>query len=144
MATTPYRPVSWSDNEPVFTSKLNQMTSNDQWLFENSATMLFDAYGVNRAQGIKMACGVLTCAPSPSGIQQHTVYFPAFFTNGCNPVLVTELVHQGEVRFHWGTKGIGTRFPDHRGFEILGGSDVTGGWTRMTKTFYIPWIAMGY
>lgn len=144
MATTPYQSVSWTDNEPIFTSKLNAMANNDQWLFENTPRMLYTAYNSKLTQSLKIACGIILCEPSSTGIQNHTVQFGSFFAQSCKPVVVTGLQHQGEVRLHWGVKGIGTTYVDNRGFEILGGADVTGKWTRMTKRFWIHWIAMGY
>ncbi len=144
MAVTPYKATSWQDNEPIFTSKLNQMTNNDQWLYENTPRMMYTAYNQKRTEGLKVACGYLLCQPAANGIQQHTVQFPNFFSEACTPIVITGLMHNGEVRLHHGIRGINQQYPDHRGFEILGNVDVTGKWTRMTKIFWIPWIAMGF
>ncbi len=140
MAVVPYKSVSWSDNEPIFTSKLNQMTNNDQWLFENTPRMLYSAFDQRRAEGVKIASGLLACNPDPNGIQQHVVYFGSFFSESCTPVVVTGLMHQGEVRITFGVKGIGQTYVDHRGFEILGGTIQR----PFVKAFWIPWIAVGY
>lgn len=145
MAATPYKPLSWADNEPIFTSKLRDMAQNDQWLFENTARMHYNAYDVKRDEGVKVACGLHPFEPAGSGIQQGVVYFDSFFSTACNPIVVLGVVHQGEVRIHLGVKGINTPFPDYRGFEILGGSDqLDTKNNRMTKRFWVNWIAMGF
>lgn len=144
MAVTEFKPTSWGDNEPVFTSKLNTMTQNEQWLFENTPRMLYTAYNTKITRSMKIACGILLCRPSGTNVQQHTQTFGTFFSTACKPVVVTSLQHSGEVRFHWGIKGINATYVDSRGFEVLGGADITGKWTRMTKNFWIHWIAMGY
>lgn len=146
MAATPYKATSWQDNEPLFTSKLNTMSNNDQWLYENAPRMLYSAYGTKRTEGLKIAAGVKACTPNPAGFQQDVVYFGSFFSESCSPVVVTGLIHQGEVRITFGVKGIGQTYIDHRGFEILGGAipSTFYKWNAMTKPFWIPWIAVGY
>ncbi len=145
MAATPYKPVSWQDNEPLFTSKLNQMTNNEQWLYENTPRMLYTAGALKRSAGVKLASGILLCNPSPSGVQQHVVYFGSFFSQSCSPTVVTQLVHQGEVRITFGVKGIGQQSIDHRGFEVLGGAiHHSSTWKAMTRRFWINWIAVGF
>lgn len=144
MAVVPYKAVSWSDNEPLFTSKLNQMANNDQWLYEHTPRMLYTAYNQRKADGLKIASGILMCHPAPSGIQQHVVYFGSFFSEACTPVVVTGLMHQGEVRMTFGVKGIGQTYVDHRGFELLGGAIHHGTAKAFTKIFWVPWIAMGF
>lgn len=140
MAVVPYKPVSWSDNEPLFTSKLNQMANNEQWLYEHTPRMLYTAYNQRKADGLKIASGILMCNPDPHGIQQHVVYFGSFFSESCTPVVVTGLMHQGEVRITFGVKGIGQTYVDHRGFELLGGTIQR----PFVKVFWVPWIAMGF
>lgn len=145
MAIVPYKAVSWSDNEPLFTSKLNQMANNDQWLYEHMPRMLYTAYNQRKADGLKIASGILMCQPAPSGIQQHVVYFGSFFSESCTPVVVTGLMHQGEVRMTFGVKGIGQTYVDHRGFELLGGAiHHSPNHKAFTKIFWVPWIAMGF
>lgn len=144
MVAVPYKAISWSDNEPIFTSKLNQMANNDQWLYENAPRMLYTAYNQRRAEGIKIASGILMCSPSKSGIQQHTVRFGSFFSSACTPVVVTGLMHNGEVRITFGTRGIGKQYIGSDGFELLGGVIPYGTAKAFTKTFWVPWIAVGY
>lgn len=146
MAVVPYKAVNWQDNEPVFTRKLNTMANNDQWLYENTPRMMYTAFEQKRTEGLKIASGILLCSPNPAGFQQHVVYFGSFFSESCTPVVVTGLMHQGEVRITFGVKGIGTQYVDHRGFEILGGAIPSNAytWKAMTKQFWITWIAVGY
>ncbi len=144
MAVVPYKPLSWQDNEPLFTKKLNQMANNDQYLYENTPRMLYTAYNQRRTEGMKIATGILYCLPNPSGVQQHKVYFGSFFSEACTPVVVTGLNHQGEVRMTFGTKGLNGTYIDHQGFELLGGAIHHGTAKAFTKPFWIPWIAVGF
>jgi hypothetical protein len=146
LSATPYKSVSWADNEPIFTSKLNTMTNNDQWLFENTPRMVYSSYGGagKRSSQLKIAAGVLTVGANGQNVQTARQLFGSFFSTACKPVVVTSLAHQGEVRLHWGIKGISTTYVDSRGFDVLMGADVTGKWTHMTKTFWIHWIAVGF
>lgn len=143
--STPYKSVSWQDNEPIFTNKLNTMAANDQWLYENSPRMLYSAGALKRSQGVKLASGILLCNPNSYGVQQHVVYFGSFFSEACSPQVFVQLVHQGEVRITFGVKGIGQTSIDHRGFEILGGAiNHSPTWKAMTKQFWLNWLAVGW
>lgn len=145
MAATPYKPISWYDNDPLFTDKLNAMTNNDQWLFENSASMYYNAYSLKRTTGIKIACGMTLIPSAKSSWASALVYFGDFFSAGCHPVIVTGLVHQWEIRIHHGVRGIGTMHPDQRGFTISVSTDIpTATSNYISKFFYVSWIAMGY
>lgn len=145
MAVTSYNGVTWSDDEPIYTSKLNQMSQNEQYLFENAPTVYYKAHGVTRQTGIKIAAGVTPCTRSGGYRENTTINFGTFFTTGCNPVVTHSMLHTGEVRVHWGHKGIGTTLPDHRGFEIYGNLDSLNLRTNyLTRNYYISWIAIGY
>lgn len=140
MAASPYRPVWWSDIEPTFTVKLNQMASNDQWLFENSPRMLYSAYGVRRAEGLKIASGTILFPPYTS-VVERTAEFGTFFSTACNPIVVVggAIAPAG---VHWPSiRGLGGGQPDHRGFICR--VNTTEG-AAMGSNFYIPWIAVGF
>ncbi len=145
MAITPYRPISWNNDEPLFTDKLNQMTSNDQWLFENAPRAYYNAYNVKKTSGIKIAAGLAGFNPNGTPREHHIVNFGTFFTPGARPIIATSLGHDGEVRLHYGIKGIGTKFPDHRGFEFLGSVDhYNQKLNKMQRRYYLHWIAISY
>lgn len=144
MATTPYSPVTWGDNEPVFTKKLNKMAQNDQWLYENTPRMLYKAQGVARTQGVKIASGIATVHPDKDTFNRDTIYFGSFFTVGCRPIVVVSLINNGEAYIHLSTHGISGQFPDHRGFELHGHTDKRSGLNVFTRTYYVSWIAVGY
>lgn len=146
MAVSSYRPTSWVDNDPLFTQKLNQMTSNDQYLYENSAKILYKAHGVTRTQGVKVASGIQTVTPAEGVWTVQNVYFGSFFTVGARPVVVATLLHNNEGEHHLSVHGIATQFPDHRGFEFALGSDRKSNSkpNKFTRTLWINWIAVGY
>jgi hypothetical protein len=145
LAVTSYKGVTWGD-EMIATSKLNQMAQNDQWLFENSPQVTYKANGITRVKGIKIAAGRVLCTKTGTNKESHTVNFGSFFTTGCSPIIVHSMLHYGEVRVHWGHKGIGSRaLPDHTGFELLGSVDQYSLKVNfLTRNYYIDWIAIGY
>lgn len=145
MAVTSYKGVTWND-EAVSTSKLNQMAQNDQYLFENSPVVIYQAHNITRTRGVKMAAGRTLCSKSGTNKEFHTVNFGSFFTTGCSPVIVHSMLHYGEVRVHWGHKGIGAKaLPDHTGFELLGSVDQYSlNVNFLTRNYYIDWMAFGY
>lgn len=145
MSATPYRPVTWGDNDPLFTDKLNAMTNNDQWLFENMPTMFYNAYNLKRTTGLKMASGLVIIPASRSYWGAAVVYFGDFFSQGCHPVVTTGLIHQGQLRMHVGVRGISTMHPDNRGFTAsVCVNEATAVNNYITKYVYVTWMAMGY
>jgi hypothetical protein len=145
--TLPYSPITWVDNDPTYTEKLKAMTNNDQWLFENSPRMLYNAFGVKRTSQVKIASGVLVFPPMAAMSAGKKVYFGNFFTAGCRPVITTGMVYGNEYRIHVGMRGVDyTQFPDHRGFHVQISMDhsTVQKYNRLTRSCYLQWIACGY
>lgn len=146
MATTPYKAVTWGD-EPIFKDKLNQMTNNEQWLFENMPTMSFNTYGIKRTNGIKIMAAIAVVPANKKDWSGTTFNFGTFFSSGCKPVIVTGTQPTGNAwRYQVIIKGIGTYYPDHRGIEINVGADyVFGSKTNIVnQQVYVHFIAIGW
>lgn len=121
MGATPFQPISWSDNEPIYVDKMNAMANNDQWLFENAPNMYYNVAGVKKTTGIKIMTGFVAIPITTSYTDRDseaTFYFGSFFSQGCQPVVVASLQTYPQTRIIISTRGIGTFWPDSRGFEV--------------------------
>lgn len=141
--TTPYKPITWGPLEPIFKDKLNQMTNNDQWLFENTPRMFYN-WNVKKTSGVKLAAGVARIGASKSHVGQTTIYFGNYFSPGCRPIITTGLLTPKATRYHIAFRGIGSLFPDHRGFTVIAAANLAVQVNRIESTIYIPWHAVGY
>lgn len=145
--TTPYSPVQWVDNEPTWTEKLNQMTNNDQWLFENTPRAMYNSYKVKRTSQIKILTGVTIFPAQANGLYQIQVDFPSFFTPGCLPTITTGVGYRLDYRIHLAFRGIGQDAPDHRGMIYTASVDPRNPdakYYKFGKAFYAHYIAVGY
>lgn len=141
MAATPYQPTSWT-SEPVTQAKLQQMSNNDQWLFENMPKIRYTNSGIIKDTGVKMIVGKTPFAASTINVTHVTVNFGNFFSPGCHPI-VTATIEAGVnaasvARTHavlFGNGNIAT------GFDAAIAGDTyryisNGGW--------LHWQAVGY
>lgn len=141
MTAKPYVPVTWGD-EPVFTDKLNQMGNNEQWLFENTPRMYYNAFDVKKPNGVKIMAGILVFPPSATAGAQGYYYFGSFFSSGSKPVVVATVnTLDGQRGGVVSIRGIGVASPDHRGFSSsINNSTVT----KITSQTFIHFIAVGW
>jgi len=139
MAATPYRPVYWSDDEPTYTRKMNQMASNDQYLFENTPRIRYNAYGLGRDQGHKILTGTLLFTPFTTQIEK-TQSFGTFFSTACKPVITMGVIANYGHLFPI-ARGFDNLVPDHRGFICRVNTQIGG---YMGENFYVHWQALGF
>ena len=142
MAATPYKPISWSPQELVSDDKMAQLANNSQWLFENTPRTNYNAYGVARATGVKIACGVQIIAASKAPTQTRPVYFNNFFSAACHPVVTTGIIGFQRKIFVI-LNGFGVLHPDQRGFEITVEAE-SATVNKIERAFYVTWMAMGF
>lgn len=120
MATTPYKPTSWSVGEQITREKLNQMCANEQWIFENQPNVMFDAHGIKKNSGIKMYSGLISFGSNSTTHQEKQVYFGNFFAVGCKPIVLLTPIMQTQSRIMCMVRGLpGEYWPDHRGFTVV-------------------------
>ena len=147
MATS-YKPLSWGE-EYISSDKLNQMASNDQYLFERTPTVYYSAYGVNKKSGgMKIMSGVLAIYANKNASHVTKDYhFGSFFSHGCRPVITVGQNMTTAGRYHVYFKGFGTFAPDHRGvkFGVIA-NHRSGSKTpnRINTKIYIHWTAVGW
>ena len=148
MGATPYQPISWSDNEPVYMDKLNAMANNDQWLFENAPNMYYNVQGIKKTTGVKIMTGFCYIPVTTSYTVRNSVatfYFGSFFSQGCLPVVVASLQTYPQTRIAISTRGIGTFWPDQRGFECRAAAvDSNMLWQTINPNVWAAFIAVGW
>jgi hypothetical protein len=150
--TTPFQSVAWNTNDTATVTKLNQMTNNDQYLFENLAKVRYKSNAITRDTSMKILA--LRSAYSATTARQvrMDVYFDGFFSSGCSPVCVASAVTNSQKRLNVVVAGLGngSLAPDSRGAflqieadEIYPvGTDQLGG--MIYGPGYIDMIAIGY
>lgn len=139
MAATPYKPISWNQQELITDDKMAQIANNSQWLFENTPRTNYTAFGVNRASGVKIACGIMAMGAVKSVTHTKPVYFGNFFSAACHPIVTTGLTTVGLRKVFTVVTGLGALHPDQRGFQIT-----CEGMAKLERSFYVTWQAMGF
>jgi len=143
MTATPFKPISWAPDELISPEKLGQIANNSQWLFENTPRASYDAYGVKRATGVKIAAGTCLIYASKLATQTRPVYFGNFFSAACKPVVTTGVISFQNRTFVI-TNGFGVYQPDNRGFEIAVECQSNSGGNKIERNFYVSWMAIGF
>lgn len=133
----------FSNNDAADLERLNTMVANLNYLNDNKVKVSYNAYGVQRTDGIKLACGT-TDANNPNGKNRNRwVSTGNFFTPGTRPVAVAT---NGSLYNRVATTSVAQRtgespILDHTGFQCL----LSYIYNRNLKgPNYINWIMMGY
>lgn len=146
--STPYRPITWGD-EYISSDKLNVMASNDQYLFEQTPRVYYNAYGIRKSTGgLKIMVGVKAFTPNKkvSSVSKD-IYFGNFFSQGCKPVITTGLAMGPGGRYHVVLSGVGasTINPDHRGANIrIIANALSSKDSRINTKLVVHWMAVGW
>jgi hypothetical protein len=146
MAALPYKSVSWGD-EPILKDKLNTMTNNDQWMFENMPRISYDAHSVRKTTGMKILAGKTLIPATSTNTIQIITYFNGYFSPGCNPIVTTGFnPTNGQNRYHVATYGLdGRLLTDHRGMLVTVSADeFSSEVRRITGPVWVNWIAVGW
>lgn len=142
MAATPYRAVSWQPHDLLDADKMGQLANNSQWLFENTPRINYNAYGVSRTTGTKIAAGIQIFGASKTAYQTRPVYFTNFFSAACHPVVTTGVISLQRRTFVI-CNGFGDLHPDHRGFEITIECESASA-NKIERACYVTWMALGF
>ena len=137
--------VSWSPGDPITDEKLDAMVNNDNLLRDNMLTGQYKGYGVTKTTGIKIATGLVGISPSKSNQRVANVSFGNFFSTACRPIITTGIV-AGSQRMIFATiDGPGSSLhPDRTGFQVHVFVDSLSKTRKITRTFYVSWIAVGF
>lgn len=146
MATTPYKPTSWSSGEQITREKLNQMCANEQWIFENQPNAFYNAHGIKKTSGLKIMAGYTSFGSNKARHIEKDVLFGNFFSVGCKPIVVLEPVILKQSRIHTAIRGISSeKYPDHRGFRcVLDADELSSKRNYFHYGTVVYFIAIGY
>lgn len=146
MVATPYQPVSWN-GETLSNSKLQQMTNNDQWLFENSARIRYSVNQITKDGGVKVMAGKSPYGISDTSAVYVDVYFGGFFSAGCHVAVTASLeTGTGLGRKQVTIVGFGGEV-DSRGFRAAVYTDevrLDGSPPKIETSGFVHWLAVGY
>lgn len=144
--TLPYKPTSWTDNEVLSTDKLNQMTNNDQWIYENTPRTKYVGNGT-KTSGVKILATRALVTPRNSIAGTTDLYFGAFFSTGCQPIITCTVTPTGwQRRFFVSVHSLtGTTVPDHTGCRIhVSSGEITPAHQKILANVYIQVQAIGW
>jgi hypothetical protein len=141
MSATPYQPVSFN-GEMITTQKMNQMANNDQWLFENSPRIRYNANGLVRDASLKVMAGKTPYPLVSLNYVYQAVYFGSFFSAGCKPVITATIEapsggHRNRVMIYGLTGGE----VDNTGFQAVVTTEAA---PTLGPAGFIHWQAVGY
>lgn len=143
MAT--YKRLNWGEVEPIFSSKLNQMIGNDDWLYQNMITGFYDVLGVARDNGLSIRVGHVKGINTANLSFFASHYYSRPFLPGTRPIVITGLLSANAMRIMTGVKGLDQRaIPDHRGFLVHFSQVVEAGGAanKFDGEFYVGYIAI--
>lgn len=146
MAVTPFRAVNFQPNQLLTEDLLDQLASNQNYLFEMRASATWTGGSLRRAEGVRLISGRSLIAATKRNYQGVTVGFGNYFSAGCTPNITATPVSTSQRRYFITINGIGTLYPDNRGFQIYAFLDAQTPkkQNKIAKSFYVSWIAMGY
>lgn len=147
MAVTPFRAVNFQPDQLLTEELLDQLASNENYLYEMTPRAQYTYDGINTQSGIKLMSGRTLIAATKENHQATTVGFGNFFSSGSNPNVAVATVSNHSRRFFVTIEGWGhTLAIDNRGFNVFVYLDAQTKKKndKIPRSFYISWIAMGY
>lgn len=146
MASTPFRAVNFQPNQLLSADLLNQLATNQTWLYENTPRSVYTYAGITRREGTRIVSGRALIGATTKNNASTTVRFGNFFSTNCNPNITHGIVSAQQRRFFVTIDGIGQLMPDNTGFQIHVYLDAQTPkkQDKISRNIYIPWIAMGY
>jgi hypothetical protein len=140
-----YKRLNWGTQEPILSSKLNDMVANDDYLFQNMINGYYDVLGITRDSGLSMRTGLVKGITSEDISYFASHYFSRPFIPGARPVVITSVMSADAMRMIVGVKGLDDRaVPDHRGFMVhFSQFRDAGGATKFYGEYYAGYVAIG-
>lgn len=131
--------------EMITVNDMNQLSHNQQFIFEQMPRANYRGFGVHRSEGIKLAAGLIAIGASKKPYASNDVRFGNFFAPRCNPIVTTGIVASHQHRIFCTIQGLGTLHPDNRGFRARVTIDAATKKNRkIARNFYVSWQALGY
>jgi len=142
-----FKAINWTPNEMVGERKMDAMTDNAEWLYNNTPRGIYTLPGgLRRVEGVKIAAGrVIIAKRMKSDSATAAVRFGNFFATRCEPIITTGIVAEHQTRIFCVINGLGQLQPDHRGFNVQ--VNINAGQKKndkISQSFYVAWQALGY
>lgn len=147
MAVTPFRAVNFQPNALLTEELLDQLASNQNYLYQMTPRAKYTMGGNNRTEGIKLLSGRTLIAATKNNTQAASVGFGNFFSAGSLPNVAIAPVSNYGRRYFVTICGFGGNMNiDNRGFSMFVALDAqtVKKNDKIARSFYISWIAMGY
>ena len=146
MAVESFTPIAWQPGELITEAKMDAIGQNLDYLNERKINGVYNHVNTGNIRiNLKIAAGVATIEPDPNGVTGKNVYFGDYFSAGCKPVVVGNIVSDSTRRIHLTQAGLGTMFPDHTGLRFVVRTDEYNTANNgLSRTVYVSWIAIGY
>ena len=140
-----FKVVSWAPLDPITDEKLDAMVSNDNYLRENMVTGQYYGYGIKKNTGVRIATGLAGIGASKANQRQVAVSFGNFFSTACRPIITTGVISSKQRMIYATLDGPGSQLhPTRDGFQIHVYVDSTAKNKKISKGFYVSWIAVGF
>lgn len=140
-----YVPVTWNTNDDADPNKLNQMSANDDYLYDHSVEGHYKFGNLNRTEGLKIWSALVELPASGHWWVGKTVYFPSgHFSPGCRPIVVATMLRTYRIRGTVAVKGIGKQHPDHTGFELSFATEAAVSDAQINTIQYVNCMALGF
>lgn len=138
-------PVNFSQGQLLDTDTLAQLSANDSIL---NAQMVDGRYqgdwGFTVDTGLKLFAGRIQMGNNTGRQVVGTVAFPALFSANCQPIITTSILCATAPVYEHTVYGIGTYYPDHRGFQFK--VRISDAYPKQTfkDLVYLQYICLGY
>lgn len=128
---------------PIDSELLNDLASNQDYLYEHMVTGYYNMLGVTRETGLTFRVGHAKLINQSDVFQFHNVYFNRPFLPGTRPAVFLQL----QTEEHWyiflGVTGLdGRAIPDHRGFRMRVGKSLDWGHEQFAREQYVSYLAI--
>lgn len=140
-----FTPVNFSQGQLLDTDTLNQLNANDTFVRDQMVDGRYQGdWGFTVDTGLKLFGGRIRVGGINGRVVVGTVAFPALFSANCQPIITTSLICPTPPVYEHAVFGIGTYFPDHRGFQFkvrIGGAYPNQVFNDLV---YLQYICLGY
>lgn len=140
-----YKRLIWGRTERISSQKLNDMISNDDYLFEKLFSGYYNHNGLVKDTGLTFRAGSVSI-PNFNGVYMSVnTFYSRPFLPGTKPIILLGLMSSDSNRIHYATRGLdGSWQPDHTGFNLYTSSnEVPNNGTEYKGTQYMAYLAIG-
>lgn len=137
--------LSWSPLDPITAEKLNDMVQNDNLLQDNMVRGFYSGASVTKEQGIRIASGLVPITARKPASASKAVSFGSFFSAGCRPIVATGVISANQRQIFVTCDGPGSELlPTRSGFTANVYVNSNNKKKKISNTFYVSWIAVGW